>query len=50
MLERGEKLEQLRVLYYGYSIHTQLAAEVPGPGVDNDEDLQRVTELIRNRT
>jgi len=47
MLERSEKLEQLRALYHGYSIHTELAREVPGPGVDTADDLQRVSEQIK---
>lgn len=47
MLERSEKLEQLRALYYGYSIHTELAQQTPGPGVDTEDDLRKVIELIK---
>ena len=46
MLEHSEKLEQLRALFYGYRIHTEQAAEIPGPGVDTEEDLRRVSELL----
>lgn len=47
MLEQSEKLEQLRALYYGYSIHTELAAQNPGIGVDTEEDLHQVREILR---
>ena len=49
MLERSEKLEQLRALYYGYSIHTELASAMPGPGIDTELDLQRVTQLLKEQ-
>ena len=45
-LEICESLEQLRALYHGYSIHTAIAAETPGPGVDTEADLERVTALL----
>ena len=41
-LEHIEKLEQLRVLWYGEKIHVDVAVEVPGTGVDTPEDLERV--------
>ncbi len=47
MLEQSEKLEQLRALYHGYNIHTELALKTPGIGVDTEQDLQRVTDQIR---
>ncbi len=47
MLEQSEKLEQLRALFYGYSIHTEEAREKPGPGVDTPQDLERVSDQIR---
>jgi 3-deoxy-manno-octulosonate cytidylyltransferase (CMP-KDO synthetase) len=47
MLEQSEKLEQLRALYYGYSIHTELAALTPGIGVDTREDLLQVSEILK---
>ncbi|MCZ6487423.1 MAG: 3-deoxy-manno-octulosonate cytidylyltransferase [Gammaproteobacteria bacterium] len=45
-IEADEKLEQLRTLWHGYSIHTELAAEPPGPGVDTEDDLLQVIRLI----
>ncbi len=41
-LEQLEKLEQLRVLWYGEKIHVAVARQVPGTGVDTPEDLERV--------
>lgn len=48
MLEQSEKLEQLRALYYGYSIHTELARKAPGTGVDTPEDLLKVSQLLQD--
>jgi 3-deoxy-manno-octulosonate cytidylyltransferase (CMP-KDO synthetase) len=48
MLEQSEKLEQLRALYYGYRIHTELAASPPGVGVDTQEDLELVKESLED--
>lgn len=45
-LESTEKLEQLRALWNGYRIHTELAKELPGPGVDTEDDLLTVTQLL----
>jgi len=45
-LERMESLEQLRVLWHGGRIHVAEAEEVPGPGVDTMEDLERVRGLL----
>lgn len=47
-LEDSEKLEQLRALWNGFSIHTELACELPGPGVDTQADLEAVTQLLAN--
>ena len=44
-LERAESLEQLRVLEHGYRIQVVEAAS-PSVGVDTEEDLRRVRELI----
>lgn len=46
-LERMESLEQLRVLWHGGRIHVAEAEEVPGPGVDTLEDLNRVRALLQ---
>jgi 3-deoxy-manno-octulosonate cytidylyltransferase (CMP-KDO synthetase) len=45
-LERMESLEQLRVLWHGGRIHVAEAEEVPGPGIDTLEDLERVRALL----
>ncbi len=42
LLEDTEKLEQLRALHLGYTILTEIAIEVPGPGVDTEEHLEAV--------
>jgi len=44
-LEKMESLEQLRALYYGYSIRV-VETEYNGVGVDTPEDLERVSELM----
>ncbi|SEK62668.1 3-deoxy-manno-octulosonate cytidylyltransferase [Halomonas daqiaonensis] len=46
-LERLEQLEQLRALHHGHAIQVALAG-VPHPaGVDTEEDLARVRELMQ---
>ena len=40
ILEQWEKLEQLRVLWHGERIACANAVEIPGPGVDNSQDLE----------
>lgn len=45
-LEQYEALEQLRVLWHGYSIAVALADEAPAAGVDTPEDLERVRRLF----
>ncbi|MGP1931235.1 MAG: 3-deoxy-manno-octulosonate cytidylyltransferase [Arsenophonus sp. ET-YP4-MAG3] len=41
-LEKIEMLEQLRVLWHGEKIHVALALKKPGPGVNNQQDLNVV--------
>lgn len=45
-LEDLEKLEQLRAMWYGSRIHVDIAKEVPGHGVDTEEDLIAVEKII----
>lgn len=47
-LELAESLEQLRALWNGYAIHSELARAAPGPGIDTEQDLQKVTALIES--
>ena len=44
-LEELEKLEQLRVLWHGEKIHCVDAVEVPGPGIDTEDDLARARDM-----
>jgi 3-deoxy-manno-octulosonate cytidylyltransferase (CMP-KDO synthetase) len=48
-LETREKLEQLRTLWNGFTIHTELAAKLPGPGVDTEQDLQQVIQILQKK-
>ena len=48
-LEKIERLEQLRTLWYGESIVCAEAVAVPFSGVDNQEDLDRVREQFTNK-
>ncbi|MGH8799621.1 MAG: 3-deoxy-manno-octulosonate cytidylyltransferase [Casimicrobiaceae bacterium] len=43
--ERFEALEQLRALWHGYRIVVTVARGAPAPGVDSQEDLERVRLL-----
>jgi 3-deoxy-manno-octulosonate cytidylyltransferase (CMP-KDO synthetase) len=45
-LEEIERLEQLRVLWYGERIVVWEAKEAPAAGVDTAEDLERVREIL----
>lgn len=45
-IERIEKLEQLRVLWYGEKIHVAVACDKPGLGIDTPEDLALVRKRI----
>ena len=46
-LEQAEALEQLRMLWHGVRIHVAEASEIPGPGVDTEQDLARVSMLLK---
>ncbi len=48
-LEQAEQLEQLRALWYGERIHVAQAGQRPGPGVDTEEDLHIVEQLLQAR-
>jgi 3-deoxy-manno-octulosonate cytidylyltransferase (CMP-KDO synthetase) len=45
-IEQAESLEQLRVLWHGGSIHVSVATEVPGHGVDTEDDLRRIRQEL----
>jgi 3-deoxy-manno-octulosonate cytidylyltransferase (CMP-KDO synthetase) len=45
-LELTEKLEQLRALQAGMTIMVDVAREMPGGGVDTQEDLERVRSHV----
>ncbi len=44
--EQAESLEQLRALWNGQRIHVAVAEQVPPPGVDTAEDLQRAEQQL----
>ena len=44
-LERFEALEQLRALWHGYRIAVRITKGTPAPGVDTQQDLDRVRAL-----
>jgi len=45
-LELAESLEQLRALSNGCSIHSEIARQLPGPGIDTEADLEYVKQLM----
>lgn len=49
LLEEAEKLEQLRALENGYKIKV-VETEYNSIGVDTEEDLERVKEILRKKT
>ena len=49
-LELQERLEQLRALWLGISIHVAQAREVPPRGVDTEDDLQAVRRMLALRS
>ncbi len=46
-IETGEALEQLRALWHGHKIAVHITPDLPGPGVDTPEDLERVRTLYK---
>jgi 3-deoxy-manno-octulosonate cytidylyltransferase (CMP-KDO synthetase) len=48
-LEHLEKLEQLRAMWHGERIHVAIAAQIPGQGVDTEDDLIAVEKVILAR-
>jgi 3-deoxy-manno-octulosonate cytidylyltransferase (CMP-KDO synthetase) len=46
VLESVEALEQLRILWHGEAILVRIVNEMPVAGVDTQEDLQRVQQLM----
>lgn len=47
-LEQIESLEQLRAIWHGFRIHVSVASEPPGMGVDTEEDLILVRNILSN--
>ena len=47
MLEKIEALEQLRAMWHGVQIHVDVVTKAPPPGVDTQEDLDRVREILK---
>ncbi len=45
-LEQIERLEQLRMLYYGQKIHLDIAKVIPGVGVDTEDDLAKLIQRL----
>ncbi len=48
LLENTERLEQLRALWSGERIHVVEAAGHPGPGVDTEDDIILVEQLMQS--
>lgn len=48
-LETIERLEQLRAMWHGYSIHVEKALETPPPGIDTQADLDAVRRAWNER-
>ncbi|VAW74504.1 3-deoxy-manno-octulosonate cytidylyltransferase [hydrothermal vent metagenome] len=46
-IEEAEALEQLRALWHGYKIYVSVTDEPPGHGVDTQQDLQKVIDVLR---
>jgi 3-deoxy-manno-octulosonate cytidylyltransferase (CMP-KDO synthetase) len=48
-IERLESLEQLRALWHGRRIAVHVTQQAPGPGVDTQDDLDRVREIFERQ-
>jgi 3-deoxy-manno-octulosonate cytidylyltransferase (CMP-KDO synthetase) len=48
-IEQIERLEQLRALWHGERIHVARAEKRPGPGVDTEDDMLIVEQLLQAR-
>ncbi|MGZ4969526.1 MAG: 3-deoxy-manno-octulosonate cytidylyltransferase [Methylobacter sp.] len=48
LLESVESLEQLRILWYGEAIRVHIVDKTPAAGVDTQEDLIRVGQVLRS--
>lgn len=48
-IEQYEALEQLRALWHGFPIVLAVRQDAPQPGVDTEEDLQRVRRILAAR-
>lgn len=48
-IEEAESLEQLRAMWYGYTIQVLLTNSAPPPGVDTAEDLERVRAVFAQK-
>ena len=46
--EKVESLEQLRILFHSEKIHVDVAKELPGPGVDTEDDLDKLRDMFLN--
>lgn len=45
-LESVESLEQLRILWYGEAVFVKIVDKTPDAGVDTEEDLRRVEQVL----
>ena len=45
-LEKAESLEQLRAIANGFCIHSEIAKALPGPGIDTEQDLAQVAQIM----
>ena len=44
--EQAEALEQLRALWNGYRIAVHIAPKAPPAGIDTQEDLERIRQIL----